>query len=74
MIKYDVSYGYEQNLPEEILKQVQSSYEEFEITRVFNVKQSGRNIWVVNLEGIKNYVLVRVEEGELEEVSKYPKA
>lgn len=72
-LKYDVSYGTEKNLPEEIQKQVQSAYEEFKITRVFNVNQAGRNIWVVNLEGLKNYVIVRVEDGELEEVNKFAK-
>lgn len=73
-LKYDVSYGSENNLPPDILKQVQSSYENFKITRVFNVTQANRNIWVVNLEGLKNYVVVRVEDGELEEVNKFAKA
>lgn len=73
VLKYDVAYGYENNLPEEIRKQVQSGYEEFKITRVFNVKQAGRNIWVINLEGLKNNVMVRAEEGEMEEVNRFAK-
>ncbi|WP_018616420.1 hypothetical protein [Segetibacter koreensis] len=73
-LKYDVAFGSEKNLPDAIRQQIQSAYEEFKITRAFNVKESNRDIWVVNLEGLKNYVMVRVEDGELEEVNKFKKA
>lgn len=72
-LKYDISFGKEKDLPENNRKKVQDSYQEFTITRVANVKESGRNIWVVNLESQKNYVLVRMEEDEMEEVQKIAK-
>lgn len=73
-MKYDISFGKEENLPERIKKMIQDAYEEFKITNATNVKSAGRDIWVANLEGIKSYVIVRVEEEELEEVKRYTKA
>lgn len=73
-MKYDISYGTEKNLPGDVRNMVQSSYQDFKITRAINVKEGGRDIWVVNLEGLKNYVTVRVEGQDLEEVERYNKA
>ena len=73
-MKYDISFGKEENLPERIKKMIVDAYQEFKITNATNVKSAGRDIWVVNLEGIKSYIIVRVEEEELEEVKRYTKA
>jgi hypothetical protein len=73
-LKYDVSFGYEGDLPEAVRNLVEADYSDFKITRAINVKEGGRDIWVVNLEGIKNYVIVRVENQELEEVQRYKKS
>jgi len=73
-LKYDISYGNENNLPEDILTRIKNAYEDYKITRVANVKEAGRNIWVTNLESLNNYVLVRVEDDEMEEVGKYKKS
>lgn len=73
-LKYDISYGNENQLPEDMLKKVHDAYDEYNITRVANVKEAGRDIWVINLENLKHLVLVRVEEGEMEEVEKYSKS
>lgn len=73
-LKYDISFGYENNLPGEVLKMVRDSYQDFNITRAVNVKSAGRDIWVVNLEGMRNYVIVRVEDQELEEVRRMDKS
>lgn len=74
VMKYDISFGYEEHLPEEVRNMVQSSYSDFKITRAIDVKEAGRDIWVVNLEGMKNYVIVRVEDQQLEEVQRFKKA
>ena len=73
-LQYDISFGYENNLPEAIRTQVQSAYTEYKITRAVRVTQSGREIWVVNLEGLKNYLVVRHEDGELQEVQRLNKS
>jgi hypothetical protein len=73
-LKYDISFGYEYNLPGDIHSQVQSSYNDRRITRTINLKGPDRNFWVVNLEGDKYFYTVSVEEGELHELEKFRKA
>jgi hypothetical protein len=71
---YHISYGNEGNLPEDVKKQVHNAYEEYNITRAVNVKGGSRDIWVVNLEGMKRWVIVSIEDGELVEIENYEKA
>jgi hypothetical protein len=73
-LKYDVSYGYENHLPEDVRNKVKGAYEDYSITHVANVKEAGRNIWVITLESLKHIVFARVEDNEMEEVEKYNKA
>jgi hypothetical protein len=70
---YHISYGTEKNLPEEIRTQVMGSYQDYAITAAIHVNEANRSIWVINLEGLKKLIIVRVEEGELEEVGNYVK-
>jgi hypothetical protein len=72
-LKYDISYGTEKHLPGIMLTKIQDAYNEYNITRVANVKEAGRSIWVVNLDNLKHFVLVRMEEDEMEEVQKSDK-
>jgi hypothetical protein len=65
---YYIHYGFEQNLPSDIRKMIKSSYVDYKITMAIFVNQDKRNIWVVNLEDKSKYIVVRVEDGELEEV------
>ena len=71
---YHIRYGHENNLPDEIRKQVRDAYADYNITNAVNVRENNRDIWVVNLEGLKKLVIVRVEEGELEEVRNFTKS
>lgn len=71
---YNISYGGEANLPEDIRGIVTGSYEDYKIVNAIHVSEAGRSIWVVNLEGLKKLILVRVEGGELEEVGNYVKS
>jgi hypothetical protein len=73
-MKYDISFGHENNLPAEIRDRVKAAYEDYKITRAVNVKYSDSNIWVINLEGMNYYLLLRLEGEELEEVQKISKA
>ena len=70
---YHISYGYEKNLLPDIRQLVTEGYPDYKITRAINVSAKGRNIWVVNLEGMKNWVIVSVEDGNLEEVKNFEK-
>ncbi|MDE3234946.1 MAG: hypothetical protein KGO81_03250 [Bacteroidota bacterium] len=69
-MKYDISFGHEHNLPDEIKDQVHSAYKDCTITRAINLKGDGRDIWVVNLEALKYYYSVSIEEGEINEINK----
>ncbi|WP_026898054.1 hypothetical protein [Daejeonella oryzae] len=64
-IIYQIAYGYEKDLPEDVSSLVKRKYPDYEIVVAFNVKQDERNIWVVNMENEKNMIKVRVEDGEI---------
>jgi hypothetical protein len=74
VMKYDISYGYEHNLPEKIKSMVVGAYDNYKIIRAINIKVTERNIWVIKLEGMKKYLTVRVENDEMDEVESFFKA
>lgn len=74
VMKYDISYGYQHNLPEKIKNMVTGVYDNYKIIRAINIKVTDRNIWVVKLEGMKKYLTVRVENEEMDEVESFSKA
>ncbi|MEY3921609.1 MAG: hypothetical protein RL634_1370 [Bacteroidota bacterium] len=74
MMVYDISYGYENNMPADTKDLVNRNYDNYKIIRAINVKASGRNIWIVKLEGMKKYLTVRIEDQEIDEVESYIKA
>ncbi len=74
VMKYDISYGYQHNLPEKIKDMVTGVYDNYKIIRAINIKVTDRNIWVVKLEGMKKYLTVRVENEEMDEVESFSKA
>jgi hypothetical protein len=71
---YEISYGKEKHLPVDIRKNVKRNYVEYLITAATLVEEANRNIWVINLEDDSNYVIVRVENDEIEEVKTYRKS
>lgn len=70
---YHISYGYENNLQQDLRQLVTDGYPDYKITRAINVKAQSRNFWVINLEGMKRYVVVAIEDGNLEEVRNFEK-
>ncbi len=71
---YHITYGFEKDVPADVLQLVKGSYNNYNITRAINVEEDNRNIWVINMETDKKLVLVRVEDGALEEVGNYDKS
>lgn len=67
---YDVGYGYEKDLPSDILKMVNSVYKNHDITRVFEVKQNMSHVWIVNLQNDDRLVSARIADGEMREISR----
>lgn len=74
VMKYDISYGYQQHLPQAIKDDVLKVYDNYKIIRAINVKAYERDIWVIKLEGERKYMTVRVEDGEMDEVESFYKA
>ena len=72
-IVYHLAFGGEKSLPPSVRKIIKPNYYDYNITKVVKVNEADRNIWVVNLEDAKNFVIVRVENDELEEVRKVKK-
>ena len=71
---YQISYGKEKHLPVDIRKAVNRWYLEYSITSVTKFQVEGRSIWVIQIEDDTNFVVVRIENDELEEVKKYRKS
>ena len=70
-MKYDISYGYETNIPDETKKLVTGTYDNYNIIRAINIKAEGRDIWIVKMEGMKKFVTVKVEDNEMDEVESF---
>jgi hypothetical protein len=73
-IIYHLTYGVEKNLPDDVRKLVKSNYVEYDILNAINVQQDKRNIWVINVQNDKKLVVIRVEEGQMEEVYNYDRS
>jgi hypothetical protein len=71
---YHISYGTEKDLPAEVRHLVKSTYYDQSINRILKVNQDERNIWVISLEDAKQYIMVRVENLELEETQRMQKS
>lgn len=71
---YNISYGDKEYLPSNVRYQVVTEYPTHKIVTAIHVNQAGRSIWVVNLEGGRDLVLARVEDGQLNEVERVKKA
>lgn len=75
VILYHIRYGSEKDLPGEVRRLVRTNYDyvDLNITKAINVQENNRNIWIVNMEDDKKYIKVRVEKGQLEQVSSIKK-
>jgi hypothetical protein len=71
---YHITYGTEKNLPDDIRRQVKSVYYDYTISKALSIREADRVIWVLNLEDAKSMLVVRIEEGEMEEAKHYKKS
>lgn len=72
-IKYDISYGLASNLPPDVGNQVRGAYSGYNITNVAKVNRYNQAFWIINLEGIKDFIVVRAENGDMQEVRRIEK-
>ena len=71
---YHIAYGVEKNLPEWIVMELESQYDNYKIGRVFNIDRDNRNIWIVNLESSKDFVVTGIENDRINEITRYKNA
>lgn len=67
---YQISYGNESTIPEEMQSQVEDQFEGYNIIAAINVKQDGRDMWFITGEGEKDFLNVSVEEGVMSKPTK----
>ncbi len=67
---YHLSYGAANNLPKDYLDMVNTAYPGCTVVTAIHVEQNQRSIWFVNVEFKKDYVLTKIENDELGEVSR----
>ena len=68
---YHIGYMNGNNLPQDIMGQINSEYADVKVLTAIHVDQDARSIWMVNLKVGKYFVLARVEENQVEEVDRY---
>lgn len=75
VLKYDIIYMSESHIPKEIGDRINRAYDAYTITNAARVDRARQVFWIINLEGIKNYKVIRIdEEGDMEEVKHYEKS
>ena len=71
---YSIDYFSEKELPVNIKNIVISNYRHYAITSVARIQQDSQKIWIVKLANKANYIAVRIENGEEEEIENFQKA
>ena len=73
-LKYDIIYVNESHLPKNVADLVTTAYPDYTINSAAMITRAANEFWIVNLEGLKTYIVLRVEDEELSEVSHVQKA
>ena len=64
---YQIAYGNESTIPDELQPQVEEKFDGYDIIAAINVKQNGRDIWLITGEGKRDFLNVSIEEGVMSE-------
>lgn len=67
---YHLSYGVSKDLPKDYLDMVNTEYPGCTVVTAVHVEQNKRSIWFVNVEYKKDYILTKIEDNQLGEVSR----
>lgn len=67
-IRYDISYGMAHDLTAEIGERVMETYKGYTITHVAKVTRYDQMFWIINLEGMKDFVVVRIAGDDMDEI------
>jgi hypothetical protein len=70
---YLIVYGKEKEMPADLRAIVKSSYSDYGINSTVKIKFEGRVFWIINLEDANNFVVLRVEDGDMDVIKKIKK-
>jgi hypothetical protein len=70
---YHLTFASENDMPDDVRSTVKSNYGDYTILNAIKVDVDSRDIWLVNMESSKKLALVRVEDGQLDEINDYDK-
>lgn len=73
-MKYDIIYVNESHLPKSVADLVRQAYSNYVIKSGARIERGEQQFWIVNLESIRSYTVVRVEENDVSEVKTIVKA
>ncbi|MBD0288766.1 MAG: hypothetical protein ICV79_25585, partial [Flavisolibacter sp.] len=68
---YSIIQASEKLLPKEDRHAIKSNYVDYEITNVLEINSENRKVWITNLQNEDNIVIVRTEDGTLDELVNY---
>ncbi|MDQ3847152.1 MAG: hypothetical protein M3342_24525, partial [Bacteroidota bacterium] len=68
---YSIMQASEKLLPKEDRNAIKSNYVDYEITNVLEINSENRRVWITNLQSEDSIVVVRTEDGTLDELANY---
>ncbi len=70
---YSIMYGSEKDLPADVRKTVKSEFYDYTITLTMEVKENGRDVWIVELDNPREIITVSLEDGDMEKIQQIQK-
>jgi hypothetical protein len=70
---YLIVYGHEKEMPADLRNIVKSSYFDYAINSTVKIKFEGRIFWIINLEDANQFIVLRVEDDDMDVIKKIKK-
>lgn len=67
---YQIAYGNQNTIPDNFQPQVEERFDGYDIIAAINVKQNGRDVWLITGEGKRDFLNVSIVEGLMSEGTK----
>jgi hypothetical protein len=71
MLLYNIAYGTEKHLPNDVRKLVRTNYFDHEMIYTAEVNSLGKTAWVIKLQDANSIIVVKVVDGEMEETEHF---
>jgi len=70
---YLIVYGHEKEMPADLRNIVKNSYFDYAINSTVKIKFEGRIFWIINLEDVNQFIVLRVEDDDMDVIKKIKK-